>query len=147
MYLLDTNIVSLFDVRRQPNALALIDWMRRHDRDLFLSVITLFEIETGLLKLVREGRSRRAAEIEALRVALQTNFGTRVLAMDGEVALAAARLAEHARPAVIEIRDLIIAATAHVHQMIVLTRNLCHFAPTGVALLDPLATPPPDAAR
>lgn len=53
MYLLDTNIVSLFDVRRQPNALPLIDWMRRHDRELFLSVVTLLEIETGLLKLAR----------------------------------------------------------------------------------------------
>lgn len=147
MYLLDTNIVSLFDVRRQPNALPLIDWMRRHDRELFLSVVTLLEIETGLLKLAREGRSKRAAEIEALRVDIETSFGSRILSIDAEVALFTARLAEHARPAVVEIRDLLIAATAQVHRMTVLTRNLRHFAPTGVAHLDPLTTLPPNGSN
>lgn len=147
MYLLDTNIVSLLDPRRRSGAAPLIDWMRRRDRDLFLSVVTLLEIEIGLLKLVREGMSRRAGEIEALRLEIEAQFGTRILPMDAKIALVCARLAERATPAVVEIKDLIIAATAQVNRMTVLTRNLRHFAPTGVALLDPLATLPPEAAR
>ena len=119
--------------------------MRRNDRFLFLSAITLLEIESGLLKLRRETKTRRAGEIEALREGLLADFGERLLPLDATVAVAAARLAEAARPSVIELKDLIIAATARVHGLTVLTRNLRHFAPTGVPVLDPLAAFPPDA--
>jgi hypothetical protein len=145
VYLLDTNIVSLFDPRRRDRAAPLIAWMRRNDRFLFLSAITLLEIESGLLKLRRETKTRRAGEIEALREGLLADFGERLLPLDATVAVAAARLAEAARPSVIELKDLIIAATARVHGLTVLTRNLRHFAPTGVPVLDPLAALPPDA--
>lgn len=82
-----------------------------------------------------------------MRVDIETSFGSRILSIDAEVALLTARLAEHARPAVVEIRDLLIAATAQVHRMTVLTRNLRHFAPTGVAHLDPLTTLPPNGSN
>jgi predicted nucleic acid-binding protein len=48
MYLLDTNIVSLFDPRRAAEAAAVVDWMREYDSLLFLSSITLTEIEAGI---------------------------------------------------------------------------------------------------
>lgn len=147
MYLLDTNIVSHFDVRRRERAGPLVDWMRRNDRALFLSTASLVEIEAGFLKLHRDGKNNRAGEIQALRDDLLNDFADRLLAMDVPVALAAARLAEAARPAVIEWKDLIIAATASTHGLTVLTRNLRHFTPTGVPALDPLADLPPDAAR
>ena len=120
MYLLDTNVVSRLDPRRHGSARDLVAWIRRNGAHLWLSVITLTEIEA--------------------------DFGDRVLAVDAAVALAIARLAEAARPAVVEWKDLIIAATARAHGLTVLTNNLRHFGPTGVPALDPLARLPPDAA-
>ena len=145
MYLLDTNIVSRLDPRRQGTARDLVAWIRRNGAYLSLSVITLTEIEAGILKLRRDGQGGRADEYQALRQAIETDFGERLLPVDAGVALAIARLSEASRPAVIEWKDLIIAATARVHGLIVLTNNLRHFEPTGVPALDPLARLPPDA--
>lgn len=145
MYLLDTNIVSLFDPRRRERAAPVIAWMQHNDRHLSLSTITLMEIEAGLLKLRRDGKAKRADEIEALRDALMADFAERLLAVDAPVALTVAQLAEAVRPAVIEWKDLIIAATARTHRLTILTNNLRHFAVTGVPALDPLAELPPNA--
>ncbi|HEX3938374.1 MAG TPA: PIN domain-containing protein [Xanthobacteraceae bacterium] len=142
MYLLDTNIVSLFDPRRAAEAATTIDWMREHDALLFLSTITLTEIEAGILKLEREGKDARASQIIALRDGLIADFNERLLPLDIEVALTVARLAERVRPMVIERTDLIIAATARVHSLTVLTRNVRHFEPTGVAAIDPVRSLP-----
>ena len=142
MYLLDTNIVSLFEPRRAAEAATTIDWMREHDALLFLSTITLTEIEAGILKLEREGKDARASQIVALRDGLIADFNERLLPLDIEVALTVARLAERVRPMVIERTDLIIAATARVHSLTVLTRNVRHFELTGVAAIDPVRSLP-----
>jgi toxin FitB len=143
MYLLDTNVVSLFDPRRRAEGEPVIDWIRQNDPLVFLSAMTLTELEAGILKLLREDKRARAMELIALRDGLIADYRDRLLPMDADVALAVARLAEAARPMVIELADLIIAATAKVHGFTVLTRNIRHFAPTGVPALDPLATPLP----
>lgn len=142
MYLLDTNIVSLFDPRRANEAAPFLEWMRQHDPLLFLSTITLTEIEAGILKLIREGKRARAHQIVALRDGLIADFKDRLLPLDVDVALTLARLAEAVRPKVIERVDLIIAATAKVHDLTVLSRNVRHFEPTGVAIIDPLRSLP-----
>jgi toxin FitB len=142
MYLLDTNIVSLFDPRRASEAAPLVDWMRANDPLLFLSTITLTEIETGILKLVRERKDARARQLSALRDGLIADFADRLLPLDVEVALTVARLAEAVRPMVIERTDLIIAATARAHGLTVLTRNVRHFTPTGVPAIDPVRSLP-----
>ncbi|MEZ0213098.1 MAG: type II toxin-antitoxin system VapC family toxin [Xanthobacteraceae bacterium] len=147
MYLLDTNIVSLLDGRRRAQVPALIDWIERNGAFLFLSAMTIAEIEAGICKLRREGKRARADELEALEQAILADFGDRVLAMDAAVARHVARLAEVARPTGPELADLIIAATAHAHGLTVLTGNLRHFTPTGVAALDPLAALPDDVGR
>ena len=144
MHLLDTNIVSLFDLRRRERAAPVIAWMQRNDRALALSTITLVEIETGILKLRRDGKEKRADEIRTLRDALMVDFAERFLALDAPVALAVAQLAETARPNVIEWKDLIIAATARTHGLTVLTNNIRHFEQTSVPALDPLSELPPD---
>ena len=144
MYLLDTNIVSRLDPRRHGGARDLVAWIRRNGAHLWLSVITLTEVEASILKLRRDGQDGRADEYEALRRTIEADFGARVLVVDTAVALAIARLAEAARPSVVEWKDLIIAATARVHGLTVLTNNLRHFGPTGVPALDPLARLPPD---
>lgn len=142
MYLLDTNIVSLFDPRRSGEAGPVIDWLREHDPLLFLSTITLAEIEAGILKLKRERKEARSRQLAALRDGLIADFKERLLALDVEVALTLARLAEAVRPMVIERTDLIIAATAKVHGLTVLTRNVRHFEPTGVPVIDPMRSLP-----
>lgn len=144
MYLLDTNIISLFDPRRRERAVPVIAWMQRNDRHLFLSTVTLMEIEAGVLKLRRDGKTKRADEIAALRDALMADFAGRFLAMDAPVALAVAHLAEAVRPFVIEWKDLIIATTAKTHGLTILTNNLRHFEMTGAPAIDPLAEIPPN---
>lgn len=145
VYLLDTNIVSRLDPRRRERAPELTAWIRQNGSHLFLSVVTLFEIETGVLKLRRDGQGRRAEAYVAMREAIEADFGDRVLPADAATMRAAARLVDEIRPASIEWRDLLIAATARVHGLTVLTNNLRHFEPTGVPARDPLAALPPDA--
>jgi len=146
VYLLDTNIVSRLDPRRHASAPALVAWLARNGAYLFLSALTFLELEAGILKLRREGKRERADELASLVRAILTDFGERVLAVDAEAALEAARLTEAARPIRLEVPDLLIAATAKVHGLTVLTNNLRHFQPTGVMVLDPLAALPPDAS-
>ena len=141
-YLLATNILSLLDPRRAGQRGHLTAWLAQHGSELTLASITLTEIENGLLKLRRLGQTARAAEIEDLAQAVRTNFADRILPLDGTVAVAIAHLAERARPTVIELPDLIVAATAQVHELTVLTRNLRHMTPTGVAAIDPVDTAP-----
>jgi toxin FitB len=141
-YLLDTNILSLLDPRRAGQRGNLPAWLSQHGSELAFASITLTEIENGLLKLQRLGQTARAAEIEALAQTIRNDFADRILPLDGAVAISIAHLAERARPMVIELPDLIIAATAEVHGLTVLTRNLRHMLPTGVKALDPVETAP-----
>ncbi len=145
-YVVDTNILSLLDPRRADQRGHLTAWLTRHGTELALASITLTEIENGLLKLRRLGQTARASEIEALAQSIRRDFADRILPLDTAVAVAIAHLAERARPMVIELPDLIVAATADVHGLTVLTRNLRHMLPTGVAALDPVDTAPEGSA-
>jgi len=91
---------------------------------------------------VRERKEARARQLVALRDGLIADFADRLLPLDVEVALTIARLAEAVRSMVIERTDLIIAATARVHGLTVLTRNMRHFEPTGVPAIDPTRSLP-----
>ncbi|RVU19335.1 PIN domain-containing protein [Methylobacterium oryzihabitans] len=142
MYLIDTSLVSLFDPQERAAASDVIAWMERHDRLLVLSAITLMELERGLMALRRAGAEPRALAIEALRDALLRDFGPRLVPVDAEVALIAARLAE--MPEAAPLPALLVAATARARGLTVLTRDPDRFAATGVAALNPLAGLPPD---
>jgi toxin FitB len=144
MYVVDTNIISLFDKRRRQEAFEVINWLHRNDRELYLSVITLTEIQMGILKVRRKGMDQRADELSKMLDDLRAMFQERILPVNIETAIEIAHLAEHARQYSLEMADLIVAATAKVHGFVVLTRNLRHFLPTGVAAIDPLAALPPD---
>lgn len=134
MYLLDTNVLS--DLRRRerthPKVAA---WADSVDAgDLYLSVITILEIEAGALQIAR----RDAAQGAVLRAWIDGKvlpaFAGRMLNVDTAVALRCARL--HVPDPRAE-RDALIAATALVHQMRVVTRNVADFQPMGVELLNP----------
>ncbi|MFP4258159.1 MAG: type II toxin-antitoxin system VapC family toxin [Desulfovermiculus sp.] len=136
MYLLDTNVVSELRKARSGKAEArVISWAESvHTTDLYLSVITIQELEIGVL--LKEKRDATQGSI--LRTWLNSHvlpaFVDRILAVDVTIAKCAANLhASDPRP----VRDGLIAATALVHGMTVVTRNTSDFTSTGVSLLNP----------
>jgi hypothetical protein len=144
-YLLDTNIVSMLDPRRHAQAPTLIDWLSRNGASLFLSVMTVAEIDTGILKLRRERKAKRAAELENLLSTILADFTDRVLPVDSDTARQIARLGERVYRQPIALPDLIIAATAVRHGLILLTRNIRELGRLGIAARDPFVDLPPDA--
>ena len=82
MYLLDTNVVSFLDRRRREKSPAVADWIRRSGTSLFLSAMTIAELDAGLLKLQRFWQEKRAAEIADLIRNIESDFGSRILPMD-----------------------------------------------------------------
>jgi toxin FitB len=135
-YLLDTNAVSEW-AKPRPDP-GVVRWLDEVDEDrTYLSVITVGEIRKGVQRLA-DGRRRDRLD-RWLSYELPERFGDRMLSVDTEVADEWGRLlagAEDAGTAVGAI-DGLIAATAKVHQLRVVTRNVAHFQPTGVEVLCP----------
>jgi hypothetical protein len=143
-YLLDTNVVSMLDPRRQMHARALVDWIDRNGARIFLSVMTIVEMDAGVLKMRREGKTQRADQLALLVSSILTDFADRVLGMDIETGRHLARLGERTHRQPIALPDLIIAATAVRHGLVLLTRNLGEFGRLGIGASDPFVDPPPD---
>ena len=144
MYLLDTNVISMLDKRRRIHAADLIEWLDRNGASLFLSVMTITEMDAGAFKLRRTGNPDRADEIAQLVQAILTDFADRILAVDIETARHVARLAAATYQQPVALPDVIIAATAVRHGLIVLTRNVGDFTRLGISFHDPFAQLPPD---
>ncbi len=138
MYVLDTNVVSELRKAARGNADArVVAWAASvSPAALFLSVVTLMEIEQGILRLERRDLRQGTLIRHWFVRQVQPAFAGRVLPIDDTVALRCARL--HV-PDPRQERDALIAATALVHGMTVVTRNTADFASTGVPLLDPWA--------
>ena len=136
MYLLDTNVVS--ELRKAKTAKVDANvriWAECVSAlSLFLSAITILELETGILLIERRDSSQGAALRSWLDLQVLPAFSGRILAVDTVVALRCARL--HV-PDPRSDRDALIAATALVHGLIIVTRNVADFAPTGVPILNP----------
>jgi predicted nucleic acid-binding protein len=144
VYLVDTNVISAASPAR-AGASALVEWMDVHSASLFLSVVTVAEIEDGIAKLRREGAARKSADLTAWLDTVLHLYGAHILAFDTPTARIAGALADRARgqgqaPG---FADIIIAATAHRHELTILSRNLKHFEPLGVSVLDPFVALPP----
>jgi hypothetical protein len=140
MFLLDTNVVSeLRKVRSGKADAHVAAWADSVDTaDLYLSVIALQELEIGVLLAERRDPSQGAVLRAWLGGHVLPAFAGRVLVVDAVVARRSARLhVPDPRP----LRDGLIAATALVHGMTVVTRNVPDFAPTGVPTLDPWTAP------
>ena len=136
MFLLDTNVVSeLRKVRLGKANRHVAKWADSVDAaDLFLSVITTQELEMGVLLAERRDPSQGTIFRAWLNGHVLPAFSGRVLPVDIAVAQRSARLhVPDPRP----VRDALIAATALVHGMTVVTRNVADFEPTGVLILNP----------
>ena len=136
MYVLDTNVVSeLRKVRAGKAALNFAAWTESVDAaDLFLSAITIMELELGVLLIERKDATQGAVLRKWLEQHVFPEFSGRTLHIDITVALRCARL--HV-PDKRGERDAIIAATALVHGMTLVTRNVTDFQSTGVMILNP----------
>lgn len=134
-FLLDTNVVS--ELRKRPGVVdrRVADWAQRHPaRDLYISAVTVLEIELGVALIERRDHQQGTVLREWMKSGVLAGFADRILPVDVEVALRAAHFhVPDPRPE----RDAFIAATADVHGMTVVTRNLRDFQPTGVAALNP----------
>jgi predicted nucleic acid-binding protein len=134
MFVLDTNVVS--ELRRPDKADAKVfAWASAQPLSLmFVSAITVLEIELGALSIERKDKARGALLRTWIDDQVLPGFEGRILAVDAAVALRCARL--HG-PVARSERNALIAATALVHGMTVVTRNVADFEPTGVGVLDP----------
>ncbi|WP_031440617.1 type II toxin-antitoxin system VapC family toxin [Sphingomonas sp. FUKUSWIS1] len=140
MYLLDTNALSELRKRRSGKISAAVEaWAGSVDQaDMFLSVITIMEIELGIALLERRD-TRQAGVLRLwLHDKVMPAFAGRILPVDTTIALRCARL--HV-PDTKSERDAWIAATGLVHDLTIVTRNVVDFAGTDVTLLDPWAYP------
>jgi hypothetical protein len=143
VYLVDTNIISAASPAR-PAPPALVEWLDAHSAALFLSAVTVAEIEDGIAKLRREGARRRSADLAAWLETVMHLYGDRILAFDAATARIAGSISDRARgqgqaPG---FADIIIAATARHHGLTILSRNLRHFEALGVAVIDPFGRLP-----
>jgi toxin FitB len=141
MFVLDTNVVS--ELRKAGSGTAdtrVLGWAQQADpATLYISAVTVMELELGVLQMERRdarlGRLLRAW----LEERVLPEFQERVLTID---AFVARRCASLHMPDPRAERDVLIAATAFVHAMTVVTRNTADFAATGVTLLNPWLPPP-----
>lgn len=134
MYLLDTNIVSELRKAAKADPRVLV-WAEQTDVQLMhISVISILEIRMGILSLQRKDMEQANILNKWLSRQVIPGFAERTLVVDLAVVL---RCAELHVPNPRSDRDSLIAATALVHGLTVVTRNTKDFQPTGVMTLDP----------
>jgi predicted nucleic acid-binding protein len=135
-YLLDTNVVSeLRKSRRGRQNHHVAEWAGKvATHDMYISAVTVEELEIGVLRLERRDPLQGAGLRDWMNNFVLPTFADHILAVDSAVAQRSARL--HV-PDPCPIRDGFIAATALEYGMTVVTRNVADFAGTGVTLLNP----------
>jgi predicted nucleic acid-binding protein len=135
-FLLDTNVVSLLSPSKGEASPKFIAWLEEADaaRGLFLSAVTVHEIERGIVLLERKGATMKARDLRQWMDGLVSTYEDRILPIDAAVSaisgqLEAEALATGHNPG---MADALIAGTAKAHDLIVVTRNQRHFAPFEV---------------
>jgi predicted nucleic acid-binding protein len=135
-YLLDTNIISKFAPDRKAPSDAVRHWFHSQGEAdaIFLSAMTISEIEKGLRSLHRRGGVERAKRLSVWLDFITESFADRILPLDAVVARVAGVMEDEAEskgrnPG---LGDIIIAATARAYDLIVITENVRHFAPLDV---------------
>ena len=136
MLILDTNVIS--ELRKAGDGRAdgrVVAWLSGVNAGtLYVSSITLMELELGILRVERRDTPQGVMLRRWMEQHVLPEFAGRILPVDAPVALRCARL--HV-PESRSDRDTLIAATALVHGMTVVTRNVADFEQTGVALINP----------
>ena len=132
MFLLDTDVLSA--LRRRDRNPGVVTWVEaQRTSDMYLSVVTLGEIERGITQQ-RQHNPDFARELEIWLDRMLAWYGDRILPID---AATARRWGQLSATLGYDSTDLLIAATALEHGLTVATRNVRHFEPAGVPTLDP----------
>lgn len=145
-YLLDTSVVSQLAPGREAFVSTPVrDWLQAHHQTLYLPAVAIAEMAQGIGKLRRAGGAERADRLDRWLDGLLAAYADRILPLDAH----AARLAGQISDAAIAqgrypgFADVAIAALAQHAGLLLLTCNLKHFQPLGVACADPLVALPP----
>ncbi|KDP84555.1 hypothetical protein CF70_018820 [Cupriavidus sp. SK-3] len=136
MYLIDTNVISEVRKRERANkgVRAFFRQAVRQETDLYLSVVTVGELRRGVELIRHRGDHAQAAILATWLESVLCEFAQHILSVDEEIGQTWGRLrAPHPEHAL----DKLIAATALIHDLTVVTRNVEDFAGTGVRLLNP----------
>ena len=136
MYLIDTDVIS--ELRRKGKAnlgvVAFFQEVSSNDAPLYFAAVTVGELRRGVELIRHRGDAKQAGRLERWLGRLLTDFGDNVLSFDADVAQVWGRLrVPHPESPL----DKQIAATALIHDLVLVTRNVKHFAATGVKLVNP----------
>ena len=116
-------------------------WLDRMDSDgnLFLSVVSVHDIEKGIALLDHKGATAKAASLKAWLSGLVSSYDDKIIGFDAEAAAIGGRLEAKALAGGHDpgMADAVIAGIAVAHELIIVTRNTKHFLPFGVAVLSP----------
>jgi hypothetical protein len=136
MYLLDTNVVSEL-ARRQPDegVIHFMENAKKADDPMYLSVLTIGEITKGICKLVRFGDKEQAAKFQKWLSKVRQEYAEHILPIDGEVSELWGSLSAVTDDT--NAIDKLIAATALLYGLTLVTRNVDHVSGTGVNCVDP----------
>ncbi len=140
-FLLDTNVVSILAPSRAEASADFLTWLDRMDVDgqLFLSVVSIHEIEKGIALLDHKGATAKAASLKAWLSGLVSTYDDKIIGFDARAAAIGGRLEAKALAAGHDpgMADAVIAGIAAAHELVVVTRNTKHFLPFGIAVLSP----------
>jgi predicted nucleic acid-binding protein len=139
-YLLDTNILSVLAPDRAIVPPHIAEFIAREGLagSLYVPAIAIAEIKRGILKLARRGGTAKAVQLQAWLDSLISEFSDRILPVDVPVSLAAAEIDDAAKAKGLDpgLADILIAATARVHDLAIVTNNLKHFSVLDVEIAD-----------
>jgi predicted nucleic acid-binding protein len=140
-FLLDTNVISMLSPSRAEVSARFLEWLERMDGEgrIFLSAVTIHEIEKGIALLEHKGATAKAAGLRVWLSGLAATYGDKILGLDVSAAALAGRLEAKAissghNPG---MADAIIAGIAKSHDLVIVTRNTKHFLPFGVSVSSP----------
>ncbi len=138
-YLLDTSVVSAFAPGKASVSPKTTAWFEAQTDRLFLSAVCVMEITAGIAKLRRGGSLRRADDLAGWFDRLVDAYGGKVLPLDVAAGRHAGFLADRVKASGHNpgLADIVIAATAAAHGLVVLTRNRRHFDLLGSVVLNP----------
>ena len=140
-FLLDTNIVSMLSPSAPGAPAPFLDWLERMDGEgrIFLSVITVYEIEKGIALIDHKGATAKVAALKGWLAGLIEGYGDKILGLDTDTAAVSGRLEASAalRGHAPGMGDAVIAGIARTHELKVITRNVRHFLPFGIGMGSP----------
>jgi predicted nucleic acid-binding protein len=138
VYLLDTNIVSAgAPTKKEAGTQAFAEWLHRENDRLYMSSVTIAEVEAGIARAERMGAFTKVARLRKWLSAVEHLYGGRILPFGILEARQAGAILDRARAHNPGFEDIAIAATAAARGFTVLTANERHFLPLGVPYLNP----------